>query len=157
MRTLAAVIVSSSLAGGCVIYEEELLREDEDVGRPAGGADNEDDAEASLTLWLEPGGAVKGDVVIVSLHGEGEVDLSTVTDIRFFGDTSIEILATQTRDADEYLLTVDVPEGSPAGAADILVEFADGTAAYVEAAFEVVDDSSQIPTSDGHPSDEDGC
>ena len=162
MRTWVAVTMSS-LALGCVIYDEELIPDEAGALHPQGDGSDDTAAEANYTLWLEPAGGVPGDTTIVSRKAEGDVDLSKVADIRFLGGSTIDVLATNAHDPKEYLLTIDISEDASLGANDILVQFADGTAAYIEAAFEVVSDPSQVPESEGSPddsedgSDEDGC
>ncbi len=156
MRSIVALSLIS-LFSGCVIYEEELIDGDDSGNRPPAGGE-ETDAPA-YAMWLDPAGAVVGQTTIVSLYAEGDVDLGTIDSVRFFGDGQLEVLATDGRSANEFLLTISVPQGAALGSNDLLVEFSSGTATFVDAAFEVVSDPSQIPASSGPPAESggDGC
>jgi hypothetical protein len=148
MRSIFALSLVS-LFSGCVIYEEELV-EDTGEEQPSERPDTEE-PELAFDLWLNPAGAVVGQTTIVSLFAEGDVDLGGIDSIRFFGDGGLEVLATDARSPHEFLLTISVPQSATLGGNDLLVEFEDGTAAFVEAAFTVVSDPSQIPPSSGGP------
>lgn len=168
MRHLAILGLFGGLSG-CIIYEEQLVDDtsgDGIDGRPGqDGADGQDGndgqdgsdgsdgepAAPSAQIWLDPAGGIAGDAAIVSLYAEGDVDLTTIQDVQFFGDGEIDIVATDTRGPNEFLLTLAVPAGAALGANDLLVEFADGTALFVDAAFTVVTDASQIPATAGDP------
>jgi hypothetical protein len=157
MRTLLAIPLLSSLFGGCVIYDETIIDDtasmsgdgrDSSGVRPDGSTDDEDaNASIAVHLSLDPAGAVPGDATILSLKSDGQVDLSPVTSVRFLGSAAISVLTSSVRDANEYLLAIDVPEDTPLGAYDVLVEFQTGTAVVLTGAFSVVGDASQIPAS----------
>lgn len=156
MRTVNWLLFSVLVANGCIIYEEDL--DGSSGGRP--GGDRPDDGASGDTaapevpqvhLWLDPAGALAGDVAILSLYGDGQVDLSTITNVEFFGGGGVGVVATDTRGHDEFLLTIDVPADAALGSNDLLVEFGDGTAVYVDVAFEVVASADEIPAPDGPP------
>jgi hypothetical protein len=150
MRHFIPLALFSHLFVGCVIYDETLITdtaEDTD-GRDASG-ERPDGAteEQVLNLRLDPAGGLPGDTSILSLTGDGAADLGTVASVRFYGEANIEVLATDTRGSNEFLLTIDIPEDAALGDNDLLVEFANGAAVMVDAAFQVVSDPAQIPAS----------
>jgi hypothetical protein len=159
MRTLVLPLyMVASLATGCIVYEEELIYEDDVPGADGVPDPNGEDPEA-YTVWLEPAGGVPGETAIVSMMAEGDIDLTAVEDVAFFGDGAIEILATDGRTPNEFLLTLQIPDSAALGANDMVVEFADGSAVFVEIAFTVVARGEDVP--DGSPggdgSGEDGA
>lgn len=145
MRNFAMVAAMAGLFGGCIIYDEEIVYDTaggDVVTDPNGGGE---DTAPAFELWVDPGGAVVGDTVIVSVKAEGEVDLTSVAEVQFLGTSGVSVIAAQSRSTHEFLLTVTVPAGAALGDNDLLVKFADGTAAYVDAAFVVVSSADQIP------------
>ncbi len=148
---LSTVVLLSQLAG-CVIYEEEIVYGEDTAIDDNTRPDQENpEPEPNFEIWLNPAGAVAGDSLILSVVGEGEINLDQVIDIEFFGGSEIDIVATQNRDENEIIVALDVSADSPLGTFDVLVEFQDGTAAYVEDAFTVVDDPANIPQSQAKP------
>jgi hypothetical protein len=155
MRSVNGLTLLGLLASGCIIYEEDLDGSSGDrPGDDRPGDSTGDSAEPEVPeihLWLDPAGAVPGDVAILALYGDGQADLSTITDVSFFGGGGIAVVATDTRGHDEFLLTIDVPEDAALGSNDLLVQFADGTAVYVDLAFDVVAAANEIPAPDADP------
>lgn len=156
MRNLTLLLLAVGL-NGCVIYEQGL---DDTAGggsdgRPGQPGDttgsNDTNVSDSATpapvvnLWLDPAGAIPGDTAILSLYSDGDVDLTTVQDVRFFGEGNVDVVATDTRGKNEFLLTISVPDTAALGGNGMLVEFSDGTALFVDSAFQVVADPAQIP------------
>ena len=64
--------------------------------------------------------------------GETDLDLTTVENVTIFGDA--DILAIDARPG-EVLVSVAVASDAISSEADLVVEFADGSAAWLEAAF----------------------
>lgn len=156
MRCVTWLMLSVALLNGCIIYEEDL--DGSGGGRPGddrpgepGPGDTAEPEVPQIHLWLDPAGAVPGEVAILALYGDGQADLSTITNVEFFGSGSVRVIATDTRGHDEFLLTIDVPSSAVVGSNDLLVEFEDGTAVYVDLAFEVVASAGEIPAPDGTP------
>lgn len=143
------------LASGCIVYEEELVEEEECLGadcdgpnRPGEAEEDDDpaeDSDATYSVWLSPGGALAGDVAIISLEAEGDIDLATVDQVTFIGDSDVEILATDARSAYEFLLTIDVPDDASLSANDLLIEFDDERVLFIEEAFSIVATEGEIP------------
>jgi hypothetical protein len=160
-KWMLPLLVAVATTSGCVVYENGhggssgWTREGGGPGADDSGAGGTD-AAPDYTLTLDPAGAVPGSTVIVSLYGEGDIDLSTVTDVTFYGQSGLQVLATDTRSSNEFLMTIAVPAGAALGDNDMLVTLADGTAAYVKVAFTVVSDPSQIPPSNV-PAGAGGC
>ena len=156
MRCVTWLTLSVAFLNGCIIYEEDL--DGSGGGRPGddrpgdpGDVDTATPEAPQAHLWLDPAGAVPGDVAILSLYGDGQADLSTITNVEFFGGGSVGVIATDTRGHDEFLLTVDVPADAVVGSNDLLVEFEDGTAIYVDVAFQVVASAGEIPAAEDTP------
>ncbi len=154
MRTVTWLLLSAVCLNGCIIYEEDLN------GSSGGGPDRPGEPAPvdtaapevpQIHLWLDPAGAVPGEVAILSLYGDGQADLSTITDVEFFGAGAVGVVATDTRGHDEFLLTIDVPADATVGSNDLLVQFEDGTAVYVDLAFSVVASADQIPAPESPP------
>jgi len=144
------------LVPACIIYEEEIRQRPGDTDEVVDTEDtNDTTVQTGVNLWLSPAGAVPGDVAIVSLYGDGEVDLRHVSQVRFYGDPDVDVVATDTRSAQEFLLTIDVADDSELGTLDLLVELGNGDAVFIEAGFVVVSDPSQIPEDAGAPDDTD--
>ena len=135
MKTLILTIPIVALATGCIVYDNDqgdgTVREHT---RPSPTEDSaSSDIEPSLGLTFSPPQAEQGEIFIGSLSVmEGDVDLSGVENVQLFGDA--EVLATTIR-PNEVLLSVGVAEDASNGEADIVVEFKDGSAAWLEAAF----------------------
>jgi hypothetical protein len=147
---LSTIVLLSQLAG-CVIYEEEIVYgEDTATDENINPEQENPEAEPNFEIWLDPAGAVVGDSLILSVVAEGEINLEQVIDIEFFGDSEMDIIATQNRDENEMIVALDLND-SALGSFDVLVEFQDGTAAYVEDAFTVVDDPANVPDSKPKP------
>ncbi len=142
----------------CIIYEEETRnhpRGDSDLSDTDAPVDTGIPVQTDVDLWLSPAGAIPGEVAILSLYGDGEVDLRQVTNLHFYGEPTLDVVATDTRSAQEFLLTIDVANDSELGSLDLLVELGNGEAVFLEDAFVIVSDPSQIPEDAGPPDDTD--
>ena len=128
MRWVALAALLGSLSG-CIIYDEEFVVDGDTAAV-------EDDT--AFELRLEPARALAGDSVIVSLLGEGDVDLRTVVDVDFAGVPDIEVLAMDERNTREFLVTITVDAESQPGLADVIVRFEDGTRTVIDEGFEVL-------------------
>lgn len=147
MRDISMILLSLSLVGGCVVYDEQLVYEDsglapgQEVEAPGDSGELPDDEDLIDALaYLEPSTGVLGSTVIVSL--EGEIEAEEVVGVRFFGDTGLRISSSTVRDG-TLLMSLELGggcdgESGAAGMADLLVELQDGTAVFVEGAFEVL-------------------
>jgi hypothetical protein len=130
------LILATPLLGavtGCLIYDND--------GNPIDGPGHTrpelsedsgtDDIEPQISLQFTPPQAEQGEIFIGSLSvTDGDTDLSAVASVTVFGDA--DVLAIDAR-ADEVLVTVSVQSDAESTTADIVVEFEDGTAAWLEA------------------------
>ena len=151
---LLPLFMALAMTTGCVVYERDGEGSNGSsgwthAGGGNGGADTATDpgttAAPSYTLSLSPGGAVPGQTTIVSIVAEGDIDLTQVSSVAFFGQSNVSVVATSSRSASEFLLTISVPAGATLGDNDMLVTMNDGTAIYVKLAFVVVATSAEIP------------
>ena len=147
-----------ALASGCLVYDNDgQLSGDRDHTRPDLTEDSAaGELEAPIGLEFTPPQAEQGEVFIGSLSvTEGDVDLSLVESVSVFGDA--DILAIDSRPG-EVLLSVAVASDATSSEADIVVEFQDGSAAWLEAAFVISELGSGAGagdyTGDTDPTDE---
>jgi len=138
MKTLMnATLITLSLTG-CIIYDEELSYDEEfsqASDRPNSTSD--DEATGELQVSLDPSQGSAGEFVLVSLLSEGS-DLGEVTELTFYGDSDLLVVAEQFRGDSEIILALDIPNKAVLGTNHLLVEFSDGSEAFLSDAFEVV-------------------
>ena len=142
MRTLILALSFISATTGCIVYDNDGSGPSDRPGsRPDIIEDTAgEEALPDVELSFSPPQAEQGDVFIGSLSSENsELDLSTVTSVNLFGDA--DILAVEARPS-EVLVTVAVDANAESSESDILVEFADGSAAWLEAAFVISPEGS---------------
>ena len=112
-----------------------------------GSSDPEPAAPAAVTLY--PSGGEVGTTVIVSvvvnIEADLDIDLTTIQDITFYGEGDLSIVTGQSRNADEYILVVDIPTKTLDTSNDLLLEFADGSAVFVYDAFGTVPEGADAP------------
>jgi hypothetical protein len=150
--------------GGCIIYDEDVVYRNWDTAasfddppstrpvRPGRGDDADptdapdattDDAVASTSLvGIYPPGAPAGETIILSIvrtddPGSEAYDLRELTGLGFFGPSDLEVLVVQARTEAESLMTVEIAPGSRLGSNDLLLEFSNGDALFIEDAFTV--------------------
>jgi len=142
MRTLILALSFISATTGCIVYDNDGNSSSD---RPGSRPDVIEDTSGEETLpdvelSFSPPQAEQGEIFIGSLSSEDtEMDLTTVTSVNLFGDA--DILAVEAR-ASEVLVTVAVDADAETSESDILVEFADGSAAWLEAAFVISPEGS---------------
>jgi hypothetical protein len=164
---LIPLLVAMTMMTGCVVYERDGAGNGSsdgwtNGGRPGGNTqDTATDpgtgtAAPAYTLTVTPGGAVPGQTTIVSIVAQGDIDLTQIVSVQFYGQSDVQVLATSSRNSSEYLMTLSIPGNAALGDNDMLVQMQDGTAIYVKLAFVVVSDPSQIPN-DGNPNAAGGC
>jgi len=156
MRRLAVPLLILWSLGGCIIYEDQGTRtheggEDQDRSDeaelpPAPGPDespgdtatdpSEGPQSQAPPFVLEPDIMGFGDVAIATVKPTDETQgrLDELESIEFFGPTGVEILAMKAQGPDELLLTVSVPHEGYPGEHDLLLEFEDGSAAFLPGA-----------------------
>ena len=161
--------------GGCLIYDEEVIVDDkhgkvshegvssadgteapdlpndspDESVDPGGGASSDEEPAPPPGLGVFPSGGATGQTVIVSvvvdIDRSNDIDLTQVTGIALYGPSDIDIVVDQERDLIERLLVLEIAADSALGNNDVLVEFVDGTAIYLENAFEIVADPADAP------------
>ena len=135
MKKIFLTIPVLALASGCLVYDNDGQNgPDRDRTRPDLTEDSgAGEIEAPVDFEFTPPQAEQGEVFIGSLSvAEGDVDLSSVESVTVFGDA--EILAIDSRPG-EVLLSISVAGDAVSSEADFVVEFEDGSAAWLEAAF----------------------
>ena len=159
MKKIFLTIPVLALASGCLVYDNDgQIGPDRDRDRPDLTEDSgSDQIEAPVDFQFTPPQAEQGEVFIGSLSvADNEVDLSTVESVTVYGDA--DILAIDARPG-EVLLSVAVASDAVSSEADFVVEFADGSAAWLEAAFVISEMGSGSAagdyTGDTDPTDND--
>ena len=135
MKKIFLTIPALALASGCLVYDNDgQMGPDRDRERPDLTEDSAaGELEAPVDFEFTPPQAEQGEVFIGSLSvGETDLDLTTVENVTIFGDA--DILAIDARPG-EVLVSVAVASDAISSEADLVVEFADGSAAWLEAAF----------------------
>ncbi len=171
MRATLPIFITTSLLAlqACVIYDEDCkgcevdpndncpagegFCDDADPnGDPSGTndtaeiTDTADSAAEADTVdygfYLLPSQGEAGEIFIASLRADGEdtPDFEAITDLRFY-EGDIEIIASDARSW-EYLLTLSISPDAEPGPVDLLVEFKDGTASWVESVFTIYEAGS---------------
>jgi hypothetical protein len=142
MRILILAIPFLAAATGCIVYDNDGgVKDGWEHTRPEVTDDSGiEDLEPQVSLKFTPPQAEQGEIFIGSLSiTDGDADLSQVVSVTVFGDA--DVLAIDAR-ADEVVVTVAVAADAESSAADIVVEFEDGTAAWLEAAFVISPEGS---------------
>jgi len=148
VRLLVPAILIASTTG-CIIYDERIVYPEEEWSQDEVVDVVEDNMPEELPAEfnLAPSEGAAGDTVIVSIMSD-YAPMDGVTGIEFYGEADIAIRATQVRSASELLVVMEIPEGTPEGAIDMLLLFDDYDASWLEDAF-------YIWPADGAPRDED--
>jgi len=135
MRRLLFLALSYGLLTGCIVYDEQLIQDD---GTPVAETDRDRDplpGEDSL-IFLSPDNGRPGDTLIVFVDAT-QPELAEVETAEFFGPSDLIVLATAPNGPEEFVLTVEVPEGAQAGPNDLRLETRTGETIWVNTAFEV--------------------
>ncbi|MBW1880298.1 MAG: hypothetical protein JRJ84_18205 [Deltaproteobacteria bacterium] len=112
--------------------------------------DTGDDNVIVLDLSLTPSEAEQGAMLIGSLKSGGGEDLSGVSAVEF--SASVSVNALQAR-AEEVILSLSVAADAEIGPVDLFLDFEDGTTAFGEAVFTILEATEPPDTGD----DEDPC
>ena len=153
MRNAAAMaIIGLTLSGlsGCVVYEKDHKTDGYDEGydgldgedNPLGEDENDDDVvdeEPAVVLGFYPDQAEQGESFIGYITvKEGELDLSLVEQLNFYGD--VEVQDFDVRGAD----SIAVSDDAITGPVDVLLELSQGgnDVVWFEAAFTVYEAGS---------------
>ena len=144
MRNALLLLLACTVgAPGCIIYDDtrapqsdddRLIDQDE-----RDQVEEEDDGLASeFDLYVTPNEAEAGETFIASVRTATDHNLLDVTGVKLYGE--VELLAEDYRDF-ELLLTLQVDD-TATGDIDVVVEFSDGSAAWLEAALSVFESGS---------------
>ena len=136
---LNAALIGLSLTG-CIVYDEELTY-DENLERGDRPTTTQGDTTANSApeISLNPNQGSVGEVVLVSLLTDENSNVSDITEINFYGNSDLLVVAEQERNDQEVILAIDIAGNSDIGSNHILVEFADGAEVFLSDAFEVLD------------------
>jgi hypothetical protein len=135
------LMLSLGLVGGCVVYDEQLVYEDDPQQPPPVETDIpvDDDPSDDTMAWFSPNQGALGTHALVRL--EGDLDLSELSDIKFFGPSGVTLHGLF-QDETGWFVSLDVGlpacDGTGAGVAganDAFIEFSDGFAIYLPDAF----------------------
>lgn len=169
-KTAVTVLVASAALQGCIYYEgndddcpgcddwddtsddpaDDTGTSTDDTGDTADDTDTTDDTDDTEPDAIDYGLALtnpsgeQGQILITSLISTTGQDLSGVTKARFFNDLTVH--ATEARYG-EVIMSVSVGASASIGPTDMLVEFANGTAAFAEGAFTVLE-ATEDPVED---------
>ena len=149
MRKNTPFILALLLCSACV-YDNNCP---DDATRPIGHGDDSGDTGAADALveteyFFSPDAAMAGETVIISMRSDVSVDFSAIVEVSFLEDIGV---CTMTARDDELLMSISIDEAVIPGAVDLVVEMEDGSHAFLEAAFTVLD-----PNSDEQPQGNDG-
>ena len=112
--------------------------------RDTGGLGVDDTADpgrpdAGDALTLTPDVVSSGEVLIASLQAaDPTFDYAAVSEVIFYGGEDVVICATRERQ-DELLISIGVPDGTPAGTLDLVVRMADGENHFLKDALTIID------------------
>jgi len=148
LKTTLVTLACTSLAGGCLIYDNK---------EPRNGKSSSDtgitETETEDSYWLVPDEIVVGEETITAIRADGDVDYSSISELYFLGE--VDVLTSQAR-SDELILTVVIHPQEQAADIDLVIQFADGTAALVESAIVILDNEDEDASDSERPS-ESGC
>ena len=133
MRRLLFLALSYSLLTGCIVYDEQLIQDD---GTPLGETDRDPLPGEDSLILLTPDNGQPGDTMIVFVDAT-QPELVDIEDAEFFGPSDLVILATASNGPEEFVLTIEVPDGAASGPNDLRLETRTGDTIWVNTAFEV--------------------
>ena len=152
MRNLFLLTLSLSALTGCIIYDNDGSGgcgwEDGTCPDPFGNGDPADQdsggdptdtatdpAEDAIILSFNPGQAEQGEIFLGSITvGTGELDLTLAKEIRVYGGAELLVFGARTH---EITATFEVRDNAELGPVDLVVEFEDGSAELMPAAFTI--------------------
>ena len=145
MRKALLILLAGTIgAPGCIIYDDtRILESEEDRLMDRDDRDQVEEEEenglaSEFDLYVTPNEAEAGETFIASVRTSTEHTLLDVTGVQLYGE--VELLAEDYRDK-ELLLTLQVDDTAK-GDIDVVVEFSDGSAAWLEAAVSIFEAGS---------------
>lgn len=111
-------------------------------------SDTSDPDPVRMVMSLTPNEAELGATIIASLTEESGADLSTVESVRFFGAVTVDALEAR---PSEVLMSLKIGGDGEIGPVDLLAEFDDGTAVFLEGALNLVAPAEPPPPDDECP------
>lgn len=149
MTRLIPLFALTQLAG-CIIYEKDVVHHGPHGGcYDCGWYDTGDSGpvEDPDTAWtLDPNEIGAGETAILSLTSLPASDYGTISGLEFYGD--VVVCTSQARD-EELLVTVSADAMAAAGPVDLVIEFTDGTAVWVDDALTVIGANGEQPDGGG--------
>lgn len=157
MTRLIPLFVLAPLAG-CIIYEKDVVHHGPHDGcYDCGWADSGDSGapveDPETAWWLDPAEIAAGDTLILSLQSDPMSDYTAISSLEFYGD--VVVCTTQAR-TEELLVTVSAAETAAPGPVDLVIEFSDGTATWVDDALNVLGANADQPDGSGDGSGDAG-
>jgi hypothetical protein len=153
MRTHFALSLCLLATSACVTYDKKgeldtgTYDYGDDYGDPGGDSGDVDQAP-DVTLSFRPYQAEQGEAFIGYITvSEGELDLSEVEELQFFGD--VEIISQNIRD-DEIIVSMLVPDLAETGDIDLVAILPNQSVIYLDAAFTVYPAGSGNLSGDGY-------
>lgn len=145
-NAIALATLFLAAAPGCIVYESEGwdCGEDDDFecrsdwGIEDSGVDA--DEEIAVELSFHPGQAEQGETLAAVIRLDaGELDLTSVTDMQFFGDVMIDASVAE---SDRITAIITIPEDAELGPVDLVLEFQDGGGEVIADALEIFEAGS---------------
>lgn len=142
MRNSILISLSAIATSGCIIYDNDgpnRGKEDQTGVIETGEVD-----EVELDLIFTPpqaevGESFIGAITVDTTGGVEGVSLIEVSNVLVYGDATVTSIFPR---EDEVLVSISIVDDAMDGEVDIIVEFADGTAAFLEAALTVYPEGS---------------
>ncbi|MCP4804450.1 MAG: hypothetical protein GY913_01635 [Proteobacteria bacterium] len=140
-KALALTTLFLAAAPGCIVYETDGwdCGEDsefecrDDWGLEDTGADV--DEEIPVELSFHPNHAEQGETLAAVIRlDSGELDLTAVSDVSFFGDVVIDASVAE---ADRITVIITIPEDAELGSVDLVLELQDGGGEVISDALEI--------------------
>ena len=156
------ILILSLAAGtsGCLIYDND--GDGPRKGRAGIENPETETGEAAqlpaIVLGFAPSQAEQGETFIGSITVEdGDLDLGEVSGVEMYGDAEVTDILSRSR---EILVSVEILPDAQTGAVDMVVELQDGTAVWMETAFELFEAGSGNSADDWespNPDSQDEC
>lgn len=151
MRNTILISLSAIATSGCIIYDNDgpnRGKDDQTDAFETGEAGDVDEIELDLVFsppQAEVGESFIGTITVELTEDGEEVSLSDVSNVIVYGDATVSSIFPR---EDEVLVSITIDDDAIDGEVDIIVEFTDGTAAFLEAALTLFPEGSGNSASD---------
>ena len=138
-KALALTTLFLAAAPGCIVYESDGWDCGDDPELECrtdwGLEDTAVDAEVPVELSFHPSHAEQGETLAAVIRlDSGDLDLSGVSDIQFFGDVTIDAAVAE---SDRITAIITIPDDAELGPVDVVLEFQDGDGEVLPEALEI--------------------